>query len=77
MQSSASACNNKRRETSDYVHIPVYMPAGKCVCAARSTVHVQQRLESPFVRAVRMPVSHTGRPPVSPSPLHSALSLSD
>ncbi len=74
-------CLNKiERRNNDYVHIPVHMPAGECVCAANRAVGLHVLLTASgksICAAVRMPVSHTGRPPVSPSPLQSALSLSD
>lgn len=74
--------NKKERERriNDYVHIPVYMPAGGCVCTANGTVGLHLLFAASgksICAAVRMPASHTGRPPVSPSPLQSALSLSD
>lgn len=49
-----------------------------CIKCAKSTFTVPFAASGKSIcEAARMPVCHAGGPPVSPSPLHSALSLSD
>lgn len=76
---SRPGCMNKtERSHHDYVHIPLYMPTGESVhedvCAVNSTANVQRlfRVWKAHLCAGQDAMSHTRRPPVSPSPLHSA-----